>query len=71
VGYSNKEIVACVKKVTGVDFEVRFTDRRPGDPAAAVASNDRAREVLGWRLERSDLDSIVGDAWAAHQSLTR
>ena len=68
VGYSNREVVARVKEVTGVDFAVRFTDRRPGDPAAAVASNDRAREVLGWRLERSDLDTIVRDAWAAHQS---
>jgi UDP-glucose 4-epimerase len=67
VGYSNKEIVETVKRVTGVDFEVRYTDRRPGDPAAAIASNTRARELLGWDLERSDLDVIVGDAWAAHK----
>ena len=71
VGYSNREIVACVKEVTGVDFEVRFTGRRPGDPAAAVASNDRARDVLGWRLEHSELETIVRDAWIAHQSMGR
>ncbi len=69
IGYSNREVVETVKRVTGVDFEVRYGDRRPGDPAAAVASNDFAREVLGWKLERSDLDTIVRDAWAAHQAL--
>jgi UDP-glucose 4-epimerase len=69
IGYSNREVVETVKRVTGVDFEVRYGDRRPGDPAAAVASNDFAREVLEWKLERSDLDTIVRDAWAAHQAL--
>ncbi len=69
VGYSNREVVETVKRVTGVDFEVRVGDRRAGDPAAAIASNEYAREVLGWHLERSDLDTIVRDAWAAHQSI--
>ncbi|MHB8379038.1 MAG: UDP-glucose 4-epimerase GalE [Acidimicrobiales bacterium] len=67
VGYSNNEIVASVQRVTGVDVDVRYTNRRPGDPAVAVASNTRARELLEWELDRSDLDVIVGDAWAAHQ----
>jgi UDP-glucose 4-epimerase len=67
VGYSNREVVETVKRVTGVDFDVRYTDRRPGDPAAAVASNARARELLGWQLARSNLDVIVSDAWDAHK----
>jgi UDP-glucose 4-epimerase len=69
VGYSNHEVVEMVKHVTGADFEVRVGDRRPGDPSAAIASNDAAREILGWKLERSDLGTIVQDAWAAHQVL--
>jgi UDP-glucose 4-epimerase len=69
VGYSNREITAMVKSVTAVDFDVRFTDRRPGDPAIAVASNLHARETLGWTLERSDLETIVNDAWDAYQSI--
>lgn len=69
IGYSNLEVMETVKRVTGIDFEVRFSDRRPGDPAAAIASNDRARDVLGWQLKRSDLETIVRDAWDAHQSL--
>jgi len=67
VGYSNRQVVETVKRVTGRDFEVRFTGRRLGDPAAAVASNERAREILGWKIERSDLETIVTDAWAARR----
>jgi UDP-glucose 4-epimerase len=68
VGSSNREVVETVKKVTGRDFDVRYGERRSGDPAAAVASNERARTVLGWTPTRSDLEVIVKDAWTAYQS---
>jgi UDP-glucose 4-epimerase len=68
VGYSNRQVVETVKKVTRRDFEIRYADRRPGDPAEAVASNARARELLRWEPKRSDIEMIVDDAWAAHQS---
>jgi UDP-glucose 4-epimerase len=67
-GYSNRQVVETIKKVTQRDFEIRYTDRRPGDPAAAVASNGRAREFLGWQPWHSEIEVIVADAWAAHQS---
>lgn len=69
VGSSNLEVVNTVQRVTGEHFEVRYVDRRPGDPAAAVASSESSRDVLGWRPQRSDLESIVIDAWAAFQSM--
>ncbi len=69
VGYSNRQVVETVKKVTRCDFEVRYADRRPGDPAMAVATNGRARELLHWQPEDSDIDVIVTDAWAAHQTV--
>jgi UDP-glucose 4-epimerase len=69
VGSSNRQVIDTVKKVTGREFEVRYVERRAGDPAAAVASNARAKEVLGWNPQRSDLHTIVTDAWAAHQTL--
>ncbi len=70
VGSSNREVIETVREVTGRELELRVVGRRPGDPAMAVASNVRARELLGWVPERSDLKTIVADAWAAHQSLT-
>ncbi|NNN01652.1 MAG: UDP-glucose 4-epimerase GalE [Acidimicrobiaceae bacterium] len=62
-GSSNREVVEAVKRVTGVDFEVRFVERRPGDPAAAVAGGQRALEILGWQPQHSQLETIVSDAW--------
>jgi UDP-glucose 4-epimerase len=67
-GYSNRQIVDSVREITGRDFTVVMTARRPGDPAAAVAANQRAHDLLGWTLEKSDLTTIITDAWAAYQS---
>ncbi len=69
-GYSVREVVDIVKEVSGVDFEVRARDRRPGDPAAIVASNDRIRRELGWVPRHDDLALIVRQAldWERSQS---
>jgi UDP-glucose 4-epimerase len=68
-GSSNRQVIDTIKNVTGRDFDVRYVGRRAGDPAAAVASNERAKDILGWNPARSDLETIVSDAWAAHQTL--
>ena len=65
VGHTNREVLDAVRGVTGVDFAVRAAPRRPGDPAEAVASNARARELLGWTIDHPSLEGIVADAWAA------
>lgn len=67
-GYSVKEVVEVVKAVSGVDFPVKLSPRRPGDPASLIAGADRIREVLGWRPAHDDLAEIVGHAlaWEAH-----
>jgi UDP-glucose 4-epimerase len=68
VGSSNREVINAVERVTGVSLDVNYVKRRAGDPAAAVASSARARDVLAWRPERSDLDVVVSDAWEAANS---
>src|SRR3954454_7640689 len=68
-GYSVIEVVDVVKKVSGVDFEVRVSPRRPGDPAQIVAKADRIREELGWRPRHDDLDGIVHQALAWERAL--
>jgi UDP-glucose 4-epimerase len=70
IGYSNQQVVDMVRRVTGVDFDVRVARRRPGDPSVAVADTRRAREVLGWNPAHSALETIVRDAWAARQVKT-
>ena len=61
-GYSVLDVVKVVKKVSGVDFPVRIAGRRPGDPAAIVAANERAKAALGWRPQHDDLEEIVRHA---------
>jgi UDP-glucose 4-epimerase len=61
-GATVKEVIDVVKKVSGADFPVKIGPRRPGDPAVIVARADKARETLGWRPKRDNLDEIVAQA---------
>ena len=61
-GATVREVVEVVKKVSGVDFAVETGPRRAGDPAVIVAVADRARDVLGWRPQRDNLEEIVKQA---------
>jgi UDP-glucose 4-epimerase len=66
-GYSVREVIDAVRRVTGRDFQVHEQERRPGDPPRLVAANAKAREGLGWTPERS-LDDMIADAWAWRQA---
>jgi UDP-glucose 4-epimerase len=61
-GYSVLDVIDVVKRVSGVDFPVRKSGRRPGDPAAIVAANDRIRAELGWEPQHDNLNEIVRQA---------
>ncbi|MET9619861.1 UDP-glucose 4-epimerase GalE [Streptomyces sp. NPDC006464] len=63
-GFSVREVVETVRKVTGHPVPEVVAARRAGDPAVLVASADTARERLGWNPSRPDLAGIVQDAWA-------
>jgi UDP-glucose 4-epimerase len=61
-GYSVLEVIDTVKKVSGVDFPVRLSGRRAGDPASIIAANDRVRAELGWTPKYDDLEGVVRQA---------
>lgn len=63
-GFSVREVVETVRKVTGHPVPEAATERRPGDPAVLVASAEAARLRLGWIPSRPGLADIVRDAWA-------
>jgi UDP-glucose 4-epimerase len=66
-GYSVREVIDTVRRVTGREITALEEARRPGDPPALVAAADRARAELGWVPERS-LEDMIGDAWAWMQA---
>jgi len=70
-GYSVKEVVEVVKRVSGVDFPVKLSGRRAGDPASLVAKADRIRSELGWEPALDDLEGIVRQALAWEEKLKR
>ena len=67
-GFTVREMLETVRKVTGRDFKVVETERRPGDPAYLIASSDKAQKVLDWKISYS-LEDIVRTAWAWQKGL--
>ncbi|TVP61316.1 MAG: UDP-glucose 4-epimerase GalE [Nodularia sp. (in: Bacteria)] len=68
-GYSVREVIERVKVISGVDFPVIETERRPGDPACVIAGADQIGKLLGWQPKYNDLDQIVSTtlAWEMSQ----
>ncbi|KMO18338.1 UDP-glucose 4-epimerase, partial [Methylobacterium indicum] len=70
-GYSVLEVIDVVKSVSGVDFPVKLSPRRAGDPSRIVAGADRIRAELGWVPQHDDLREIVTQALAWEEALAR
>jgi UDP-glucose 4-epimerase len=68
-GFSVREVIDTVKRVSGVDFTVKTSGRRPGDPGTIVADATRIRASLGWAPQFDDLRTIVDHAlkWERHR----
>lgn len=68
IGFSNKEVIETVKKVSGIDFKVEVGERRPGDANELIADPSKIKKELGWQPKYSDLATIVKTAWAWHKN---
>lgn len=66
-GSSVAEVIAAAEREVGHAIKKRSEPRREGDPSCLVADPSKARELLEWRAERSDLETIIADAWAWHK----
>ena len=67
-GHSVREVVAGVGKLCNGRVPAHDAPRRSGDPAVLVADPSKARQLLGWRPQHSDLDAIIQSAWKWHSS---
>jgi UDP-glucose 4-epimerase len=66
-GFTVREVIESVKRVTGRPITVEEHPRRPGDPAVLVASSEKIKAELGWSPKFAELDKIIASAWAWHQ----
>lgn len=67
-GFSVKEVIDTVRKVTGHPIPAKVEPRRAGDPAILIASSAKARHELGWTPIRTKLEDIVQSAWNWHKN---
>lgn len=70
-GYSVKEVISKVKKVTNIDFRVDEAARREGDPPFLVADSSKIKQVLGWQPKYDDLEYIISTAWEWEKKLSK
>ncbi len=66
-GFSVRQIIEAVRRVTGRPIAVVEEPRRPGDPAVLIASSAKITAELGWRPEHDSIDAIISSAWDWHQ----
>ncbi len=66
-GFSNLEVLEAARRVTGQAIPHRMGARRAGDPAVLIADSSKAQELLKWKLEHSDIDEMIEDAWNFHR----
>jgi UDP-arabinose 4-epimerase len=66
-GFSVREVINSVERVTGLNVPIQLGERRAGDPPMLVSDASIAHQALGWQPRITELDDIVRSAWAWHQ----
>ncbi|GFK94904.1 UDP-glucose 4-epimerase [Fundidesulfovibrio magnetotacticus] len=66
-GQTVREVIRAVEKVSGRPTPAKEGPRRPGDPPGLYARADKACELLGWKPQFGDVETIVGTAWKWHE----
>ena len=68
VGFTVKEVIDVARSVTGHPIPAVVSPRRAGDPAQLIASSEKAVNVLGWKPQYNDLNTIIETAWKWHST---
>jgi UDP-glucose 4-epimerase len=66
-GFTVRQVIDSVVRVTGRPIPVEECPRRAGDPAILVASSEKIKRELGWAPRFADLDAIIASAWDWHK----
>lgn len=63
-GYSVLEVIEAARTVTRRDIRIDMQGRRAGDPSHLIADAAKARDVLGWKPQHTELAEIIGSVWS-------
>jgi len=66
-GASVKEVLETARKITGKPIPAKIAKRRPGDPVKLTSSAALAKELLGWKANNSNMETLVKTSWAAYE----
>jgi UDP-glucose 4-epimerase len=66
-GYSVREVIDAVRRVTGRELPIRIAPRRPGDPPALIADASPASTLPDWSARWTELEAIIDTAWRWHR----
>ncbi len=64
-GYSVREVIHAVERVTGKKIQINESERRPGDPAVLIADAKKALIELKWVPRYPLLETMIEHAWTA------
>ena len=65
--YSVMEVIRSTEKITGKQIPYEIVGRREGDPDKIYASSEKARNLLKWSAEASELDNIIETTWRIYK----
>ena len=68
IGFSVREMIDSAKEATSEEIKVVVGERRAGDPARLIASNEKAQKILGWTPKYTDVKAIIKTAWTWHKN---
>jgi len=66
-GFTVLEILEAARRISGKPIPSVMEGRRPGDPGVVAASSKLAKELLGWKAEYSDIDTMIRTTWEAYR----
>ena len=66
IGTSVKEVIDVAKKITGKEINAKIVERRLGDPSELYATSKLANDVIGWKAQYSDMETIIKTTWDAY-----
>lgn len=70
-GYSNKEVIDMIKKISGSEIDIENVGRRPGDADVLIADPTLIKKDLGFFPKYSDLETIIKSAWKWHKNSSK